>query len=214
MSNAREEILGAVRANLRTAARPELPGTRTPFALLERERVERFFALLARVGARGESVAEPSAAARRVTELLAERQVRRLIVSDAPELAPLAAALPPDLVRLAPDAPRAELFAADAGLTTAQWGIAETGTLVLEAARERHRLASLLPAFHVALLPRSRLLGTLGEAFARLQTPGGAPRSRTITFVTGPSRTADIELELVVGVHGPKFLHVLLLDSA
>jgi L-lactate dehydrogenase complex protein LldG len=66
----------------------------------------------------------------------------------------------------------------------------------------------------VALLPRSRLLGTLGEALARVRPGAGAPPSRTITFITGPSRTADIELELVVGVHGPKHLTVLLLDSA
>jgi L-lactate dehydrogenase complex protein LldG len=94
----------------------------------------------------------------------------------------------------------------------AQWGIAETGTLVLESAREQHRLASLLPALHVVVLPCSRLLGTLAEAFVRLQ-PNGAPSSRTITFISGPSRTADIELELVVGVHGPKLLHVLLVDG-
>jgi L-lactate dehydrogenase complex protein LldG len=214
VSTARDAILGAVRANLRGAARPELPEARTRFALSEAERLTRFCALLERVGARGEVVADARAAARRVAELLAERGVRGLIVSDAPELETLVATLPSGLVRLAPDAPRAALFAADAGLTTAQWGIAETGTLVLEAANERHRLASLLPAFHLALLPRSRLLGTLGEAFARLQAPGGGPRSRTVTFVTGPSRTADIELELVVGVHGPKHLHVLVLEAA
>lgn len=214
MSSARDEILGAVRAQLRTADRPELPGTRTRFALPEGERLARFCTLLERVGGRGESVADGPAAARRVAELLAERRVQRLIVSDAPELAPLVAALPPDLVRLSPEAPRAALFAAEAGLTTAQWGIAETGTIVLEAARERHRLASLLPDFHLALLPRSRLLGTLGEAFTRLRAAGGDRPARTVTFVTGPSRTADIELELVVGVHGPKHLHVLVLEHA
>src|SRR6185503_17060568 len=108
---------------------------------------------------------------------------------------------------------RAALLAAELGVSCAQWGIAETGTLVLESARERHRLVSLLPPVHVALLPSARLLGTLGEALAALRTSIGGPASRTITFITGPSRTADIELTLVVGVHGPRELHVLLHDS-
>ncbi|MBL8755761.1 MAG: LUD domain-containing protein, partial [Planctomycetes bacterium] len=112
------------------------------------------------------------------------------------------------------DAPRDELLAADAGVTFAQHGIAETGTLVLTSAHEQNRLASLLPALHVAVLPGSRLCGTLADAFAALQGVDGSPIARTITFVTGPSRTADIELTLVVGVHGPKTLHVVLVDDA
>jgi L-lactate dehydrogenase complex protein LldG len=137
--------------------------------------------------------------------------VRSVAVSDAPEVAAVSAALPADMRVLPPDTLRSELLAADAGLTCAQFGIAETGTLVLVSADERHRVASLVPALHVALLPASRLLGTIGEALARLHDDEGRVRSRTVTFVTGPSRTADIELTLVVGVHGPKALHVFVL---
>jgi L-lactate dehydrogenase complex protein LldG len=120
--------------------------------------------------------------------------------------------MPPGVEVVGPDAPRAELLAAELGVTRAQWGIAETGTLVLESARERHRLVSLLPPVHVALLRAGALLGTLGEALAATRGSTGAPASRTITFVTGPSRTADIELTLVVGVHGPRELHVFVHD--
>jgi L-lactate dehydrogenase complex protein LldG len=214
VSSAREAILARVRAGLSGARVPPLPSVRTGAGVPESERVARFAGLLERVGARLVRVADPAAAGLELARLCAENGVRALVASDAPLLAPLLAVLPPELRRLAPDAQRVELFACELGLSSAQWGIAETGTLVLESAIERHRLASLLPPRHVAVLARSRLLGTLGEAFAAVRAGAGTPASRTITFVTGPSRTADIELELVVGVHGPKHLTVLLLDSA
>ncbi len=107
---------------------------------------------------------------------------------------------------------RAALLEADAGLSTAQFGVAETGTLVLVGDDERHRLVSLVPPLHVALLRRDRILPTLGAALATLQREDPAAMSRVTTFVTGPSRTADIELQLVLGVHGPRALRVVLTD--
>ena len=95
-------------------------------------------------------------------------------------------------------------------MTEAQLGIAETGTLVLRSDSEDHRLASLLPRVHIALLNAKSLAPGLGEALAKLQGDGLPP---VITFITGPSRTGDIELTLVVGVHGPEILHVVLLDD-
>lgn len=77
---------------------------------------------------------------------------------------------------------------------------------------ERHRLLSLLPKVHFAVLPADRIVATLGDALAAARGAGGAP-PRALTLITGPSRTADIELTLVVGVHGPKELHVLLVDA-
>ena len=88
-------------------------------------------------------------------------------------------------------------------------GIAETGTLVLESARERSRLLSLVPPIHVAVLSTRCICESLGDALARVRQ--GA--SHAITFITGPSRTSDIELTLVVGVHGPQTVHVLLLEE-
>lgn len=212
MTSARDQILGTLRNGLRGTTQPPLPAAQPPRALPVAERAERFAAVLTKVFGHVERVADLRAAAARTAAILAAANARSLALSDAPELREVAAALPRDLRQLPHDAPRHDLLAADAGLTMAQWGIAETGTLVLESAREQHRLASLLPALHVVILPCSRLLGTLAEAMVRLQ-PDGAPSSRTITFVSGPSRTADIELELVVGVHGPKLLHVLLVDD-
>jgi L-lactate utilization protein LutC len=139
-------------------------------------------------------------------DLLRQSGARTVLHSDAPEVVALLA--DPRLAGttfVPATASRGDLLAADLGLSTAQWGIAETGTLVLDAAAERHRCASLLPVVHVALLRQSRILATLGEALKTLPRP----LSPAITLITGPSRTADIELQLVVGVHGPRELHVI-----
>jgi L-lactate dehydrogenase complex protein LldG len=108
---------------------------------------------------------------------------------------------------------RTELFACDAGITSAQWGIAETGTLVLESEAERHRLVSLVPPVHIAVIEANRIVETMGEVLIKFAENGLEDLSRTITFITGPSRTSDIELTLAIGVHGPAVLHVIILDE-
>lgn len=95
-----------------------------------------------------------------------------------------------------------------AGVTSAWRGIAETGTLALIAAPGMGRSVSLLPPLHLAILPTSRLLATAGEFFSLLGTLERMPSA--LNLVTGPSRTADIEMELCVGVHGPAALHAVL----
>jgi L-lactate dehydrogenase complex protein LldG len=101
--------------------------------------------------------------------------------------------------------PTASVWEAEIGMTLADLGVAETGSLVLSAGPKRHRLASLAPPHHIALLPRANLVQTLDEAMMRLGP-------RTGVFITGPSRTADIEGVLVRGIHGPGKLWVLLTD--
>lgn len=100
-----------------------------------------------------------------------------------------------------------DLFKYDVGITEVQAGIAETGTLVLDSSVERNRLVSLVPPVHIAILDASRIYLTLGETLAFFQSNGEV--SPAITFITGPSRTGDIELTLTVGVHGPKELYVI-----
>ena len=106
-----------------------------------------------------------------------------------------------------------DLFDCDLGVTSAQAAIAETGTLVLESERERHRLASLLPPVHIAILNAADICLSLGEALRVVRRDGSTTMSRTITFITGPSRTADIELTLAIGVHGPKELYVIVIEE-
>jgi L-lactate utilization protein LutC len=100
-----------------------------------------------------------------------------------------------------------DLFELEVGITYAQAGIAETGTLVLDSSVERNRLVSLVPPVHIAILDASRIYATLAETLEVLQSNGEL--SPAITFITGPSRTADIELTLTIGVHGPQEIHVI-----
>jgi L-lactate dehydrogenase complex protein LldG len=97
--------------------------------------------------------------------------------------------------------PRDAQAAADVGVTGCDGAIAETGSLVMISRPGRSRLASLLPAAHVAIVRRDQLVYSMGEFFA---THAAALRDRaSCTFITGPSRTADIELTLTMGIHGP-----------
>ena len=94
------------------------------------------------------------------------------------------------------------------GITSASYGLADTGSLVMLASQKEARLVSLLPPVHVALLPTERLLSGLDELFGMLPVP--ARSTSSLVLITGPSRTADIEQILVRGVHGPGEVHVVL----
>jgi L-lactate dehydrogenase complex protein LldG len=97
---------------------------------------------------------------------------------------------------------------ADLGITSADYALADTGTLVLLSSAEEARMISLLPPVHLAIVPRERLLAGLDDLFTRLPDPAAVTSS--LVFITGPSRTADIEQILVRGVHGPGEIHVVL----
>lgn len=108
---------------------------------------------------------------------------------------------------------REQLFELHVGVTSVRWGIADTGTLVLDTAMERNRLLSLVPPLHIALVPATAIRDTLANVLDELHAsnPNGGTTlgSGAVTFITGPSRTSDIELTLVVGVHGPQQLLVI-----
>jgi L-lactate dehydrogenase complex protein LldG len=103
---------------------------------------------------------------------------------------------------------------ADIGISGVDYALADTGTLVLFAGEPKPRSVSLLPPVHVAIVKPQQILPGLTDLFPLLQGESNGLRnlSSAITFITGPSRTADIELKLVVGVHGPQELHVLVVD--
>ncbi|MBU1277176.1 MAG: lactate utilization protein [Proteobacteria bacterium] len=99
------------------------------------------------------------------------------------------------------------------GLTRAQWGVAETGTIVVDSASEDLRLATMLAEMHVAVLPAANLRADLFALEDEVnRTLGRAPGY--LAFISGPSRTGDIELVLTLGAHGPRQLHILLLEES
>jgi L-lactate utilization protein LutC len=95
----------------------------------------------------------------------------------------------------------------DVGITSADYALADTGTLVMIASPEEARMISLLPPAHIAVLPAERILSGLDELFSVLPRP--AEQTSSMVLITGPSRTADIEQILVRGVHGPGQISVV-----
>ena len=223
-SEARAAIMQSIRAHLGESAKvdsdhvPALaivsnqtqatpPVAVSPVAAF-RERLES-------VGGQCVVVRDEEEATRALAEVVSGLQARavaqRIALSDAPSLSRLTSGITADHTAVCPTA--ADLFNYDVGISTAQAGIAETGTLVLEAEKERHRLVSLLPAVHIAFVRSDDIYLTIGDALAALRGGDEDSMSRAITFITGPSRTADIELTLTVGVHGPKELYVIVIDG-
>ena len=102
-------------------------------------------------------------------------------------------------------------------LTGCVAGIAETGTLMLASGADNPTGLAFLPETHVVIVRKDQLVGGLEDAFDRLRAKcgpaGGETWPRAINFVTGPSRSGDIEQQLQMGAHGPRQLHVLLVDD-
>ncbi|MDP4727025.1 MAG: lactate utilization protein, partial [Desulfobacterales bacterium] len=115
-------------------------------------------------------------------------------------------------LRLVTDGLRQHLSGIDIGLTFIDYGIAETGTLVLDSSNEDVRLSTMVSEIHIGILPKSKIRPSAYDLEKELQeTMQTAPSY--LAFITGASRTADIERVLALGVHGPLELHILLLED-
>jgi L-lactate dehydrogenase complex protein LldG len=185
--------------------------------------IEQFGAELTRVGGRFFRAANVALASEYIERLAVAAGAKRMVGWDAPLLEKIA---PPgslekfgveflrdrtgenDFVRTAIDS--------DIGITTVDYAMADTGTLVLISGEGRARSASLVPPVHVAVVEARQIIAGLDDLFTLMAENGNRSDrelASAITFITGPSRTADIELTLVVGVHGPQQLHVILLTE-
>jgi L-lactate dehydrogenase complex protein LldG len=147
---------------------------------------------------------------RTIEEVLKRRGVRRLVIPPY-----LPREWIPDGIETLHDAARSrlsnqELDESDGVLTGCALGIAQTGTIVLDAGRAQGRRAlTLLPDYHLCVVRERQIVGLVPEAFAGLERVVEG-EGRAITFVSGPSATSDIELDRVEGVHGPRTLEVLI----
>ena len=210
MTDAREEILGRIRRALDGApgrSRADVPRgyarSRAPADLLGHfvERVADYRAEVVRVPPGGLPDAVAAACARYGVRTL-------LVPGDAPTEW-TAATDGATVVRDDPPLDIAALDNADAVLTGAAVGIAETGTIVLDGGPGQGRRAlSLVPDVHICVVRGEQVVDDVPPAVARLRP------ERPLTWISGPSATSDIELDRVEGVHGPRTLHVLLVEPA
>ncbi len=220
----RTEFIEAIRHRTRTGKykpthAPDIAWT-PKVEPLERERIEdppaRFLQELEALGGHGLRVESTREAREYVVSLAKEWDAKLLVRWDVEELETLGVDEPlgeagievavwRDLRDFREVAGRA-----DVGLSTAEWAIAETGSLVLASGPGRGRTVTLLPPVHVAVVPVERVLRTVPEAIEKYVggEAGGLPSN--VCFHTGPSRSGDIEMSLAIGVHGPGDVHVVL----
>lgn len=194
------------------AARPWLPdGGETPA-----ERLAILVENLGRLRAVVERVPSPSAAAERIAALAAERGWRRIGVHGHPLVDQAVAGLPAACFRV--DGRQGDggamdkdaLESCDAGITACEALVAQTGSILVSSINGGGRALSILPHVHVVIATVDQIVGTLGEAFQHVRERHADGMPSMLSFITGPSRTGDIERILVLGAHGPKELFVVL----
>jgi len=170
-----------------------------------------FIAAAKKVGACVELELDASTAAKYIAEHISTP----LVIPPSPSLqrSGIRPALEQAGITIIDDDFRSHAPTAGGGLTGANFGIADTGTIVLESTDEATRLASTLPEQHFVLLDPEKIVADGIAAVAPLRELHQRDAQNFIAYITGPSRTADIERVLTIGVHGPKQLHILLISG-
>jgi L-lactate dehydrogenase complex protein LldG len=208
-----DNVRRAVAEGNRAGARPALtPRGSVGYQGAGPDPVARFRAELTAAGGHAHVVPDGAGAVKVVLELVRARGAVRVLLGEGAfvDTLPLAQALASagvDVVRPAA-ASRDDLFAADVGITGVDYLVAETGSVALFSRPGEPRSLSLLPPVHVAVGERSQLLPDLFDLF----DAAGGELPSCLSLITGPSKTGDIELRLVTGVHGPGEVHVVLVD--
>ena len=225
----RDAILGSIRRSLgrgpldeaaraalderMACPKPNLVPARTDVS--QDERVALFTAMAEAVFATVERVSGPDAVPGAVADYLAGQNLPPALVM-APD--PALDAYPwADRPLLAIRRGRAE-EADRVGVTSALMGFAETGTLMMASGPDHPSTLNFLPETHIVVLPADRIGGAYEEGWAKLRAEGeGATGAgfmpRTVNLVTGPSRTADIEQTITLGAHGPRRLHIVIVEG-
>ena len=223
MTSSRDDILNKLRAGTEGLKKPfpnagPQVGPRLPVARIDGDRAAlklRFITELERVHGTAHPAEDEADARRILLGLLRDKQVKRLTQWE--DFA-LPFRIADDVRSLGIETMRGqmrELAAADVGVTGAACAIAATGTLVLEMGEGRTRAASLLPPVHIALIRANQLVPRLEDYISQQRKQGlqAFHEGSNVVLLTGASRTADIEMNVVYGAHGPLELHVIIIDD-
>ncbi|MCE9605461.1 MAG: lactate utilization protein [Planctomycetia bacterium] len=195
------------------------------YSTIEEDLVARFTAEVAKVGGRPVVVPSMEAARREAAQIFRIYEPRSALCWRHPVLDRFGLTdwlrtervTQIDSALLAPQAraeQRRDMLAADIGITSCTFALAETGSLVMAHEFGNERVASLVPPVYLAIVSREQILADLFDAFDRLgERLAKRDWPSNVTLITGPSKTGDIESKLVVGVHGPGKWHVLVVDE-
>jgi L-lactate dehydrogenase complex protein LldG len=216
--SSRDVILGRVRdalaAGRRAGAAPPLPVRgQVGYQGAGPDPLARFVEMNRAMGARPQTVASRDEGLERLLPILESKKAKKILLGSGPvidtwQLGPWLAERGYEVVRVGDGpVPRETLFAADIGITGVSALVAETGSLVVAAGPTEPRSTSLLPPVHIAIASKEQIVPDL---FDLLEGYGDGTRPPSnLVLITGPSKTGDIELKLVTGVHGPGEVHVI-----
>ncbi len=210
-----EAFFARIRDSLKDRGAPvELPSDLeiARVAAADGDLVTLFMERAKQVGMHPARVGDDQAAAAMVIDIVlgAGGDTAILPEDDVPARALIADGLKAKGVRLLDVNDRDAAFDADFGITGVSCAIAETGSLGVDSGGARRRLASLAVPNHIAIVRSGQIVADLLD-FAACISPGDMPANRTL--ISAPSKTADIEMILVEGVHGPKVVHVIVIAS-
>jgi L-lactate dehydrogenase complex protein LldG len=225
MSDPRSDILARIREALKVKApKPHLKGDAPPgktsavakpwlpeggetaadsLAILA-EQLAKLKAVLIRVP-------DHAAAAKAVAELSAAKGWKKVAYHGHPLTRPIAAALTCETWEADASFEKQKLEGFDAGLTTCETIVAQLGAILVSSASSGGRALSILPHVHVVVAEASQVVPDLGSSLALVQARHGKDMPSMLSYITGPSRTGDIERILVLGAHGPKELFLVLI---
>jgi L-lactate utilization protein LutC len=209
-----QRIRDAVKAGNRPGAAPELPARgNTGYQGCGGDRVAAFCEAFCGAGGQPYLVNDAAAAVQRVLQIVQEKGARKVLLGQGAFIDSLDLSAP--LNKAGVDIStrsREALFAADLGITGADFLVAETGSIIVLTRPEEPRSLSLLPPVHIVVATPASIVPDLFDVFAAVGAePNQIPTLPScISVITGPSKTGDIELKLVTGVHGPGEVHVVL----
>ena len=171
--------------------------------------VERFLDEIKKLSGIGQKLS-PADIVSAMGSLVTQQDIRRATAWETPYLRQLGVtemlnSLGVELV--SPKASKHDMALCDLGITEADYLLAETGTLVLKSSAQQPRAVSLLPRIHLAMVRTELLRADMHQVFSETK------ENHYLVFITGPSRTADIELTVTLGVHGPRNLYVWVIEN-